>query len=96
MNAIPPALPRIPAPFRRWWREIRIRVMPVIVFGLLAAVAAVFWWEVVVPKPCAEMTNSVTEQWTGVDSEDDCPPKEPVGSNHLLTNSVLEPDLPRD
>ena len=36
-------LPPIPTPLSQYWREFRVRILPVLVFGLVTAAAVVIW-----------------------------------------------------
>jgi hypothetical protein len=96
MSAMPPALPRIPAPFRRRWRELRIRLVPAVVFVLVAVVAVGLWFEVVAPRPCGNGTNGWIEGGQSADAEEECRVEQAFGSSRLMTNSVLDPDAHRD
>jgi hypothetical protein len=43
------SLPTIPTPFPQLWREIRIRIMPVVTFTCVIAALFLMWREYVTP-----------------------------------------------
>lgn len=66
MNGPPPELPRIPAPWRRRWREFRIQVLPWIVLAGLVILVGFLWEDALLPDPV--QPQSINCEPTGSDS----------------------------
>jgi len=49
MNSPRPTPKAIPAPLRRYWREVRIRWLPLVVFVVMGVCAGGLWQEMIVP-----------------------------------------------
>lgn len=60
MNSTRPTPEPIPAPLRRYWREFRIRWLPVIAFVLMGACTAGLWHEVILPRTAVGPHESPT------------------------------------
>jgi hypothetical protein len=98
MNSKPPALPPVPTPLPRLWREFRILVLPWLAFVALALLVALLWRDVVsspsVGVPVLEApTRQAQEGWAIQAARGERPVHRAVSS---LTNSSCDPYTMKD